>query len=343
MQHHTNVLHGASGGHTALARLLEADWSRGVPDGYLAALDRLRQLRGEFEEQIAAAIDDLDILDMALADLEDDGEAGKPTTLDEMNPGDSEDSEPWLGSAGSESPTMSQTMWAAGAEDDREEENEHGGNIEDDGEPSLGAPELVLAAHQPSAGAIVGNQEEAWSIPSSPHFVTDGEADDGEGDGDCDLESDEGFLPGSGCLDGTRPPSFMDASKPNFGRLYADPAKMPARYVMVVEGHCMSPAIRDGEALVFVRDAQFFMRDLVVVYLDPAKAVTAGGHQALVKRFMGYGRCAAGDGIIVEVDYPTPTRYVIPNDRILAVHRCVGPVPENAKRHIVSEAEVALV
>ena len=70
MNIHQHAPPGASGGLTALARLLEADWSRGVPAGYLEALDRLRRLRGEFEEQIAAAIDGLDILDMAITDLE---------------------------------------------------------------------------------------------------------------------------------------------------------------------------------------------------------------------------------------------------------------------------------
>lgn len=448
MNIHQHAPPGASGGHTALTRLLEADWSRGVPAGYLEALDRLRKLRGEFEEQIAAAIDGLDILDMTITDLEDDGEAGKPTTLDRMLARDSEDSEPSLGAseavtcsdgpatlvrkarrnrsckplnengkvasgalkpacglarsidrscdqsdwggfvhhgeqdaeldAADDEPSLgaierhpvvgfyagmfidprsSQVHWATDeigdgissddgeqdAGDEPEEENEHGGNVEDQGEPSLGAPELVLRADQSPVGAVAGDQTEAWSIPSASETGTDCEAcDEGqEGDGDSDFESDEGHLPGSGCNDGTRLPSFIDASKPNHGRPFADPNKMPARYAMVGEGQCMSPAVRDGETLIFVRDATILMRDLVAIYLDPAK-VRAGDYQTIVKRFMGYGACATGEGIIVEWDNP-PTRAMIPNDHILAVHRCVGTLPDDALRHIVSASEVAYV
>lgn len=68
---------GASAGHTALAGLLETDWSKGIPPGYMAVLERLKRLRGEYEEQIAAAIDGLDILDMAIADLEPEEDANE--------------------------------------------------------------------------------------------------------------------------------------------------------------------------------------------------------------------------------------------------------------------------
>ena len=77
MNIHHHAPPGAPAAQTAVARLLDADWSKGIPPGYRAVLERLKQLRGEYEEQIAAAIDGLDILDMAIADLEPEEDANE--------------------------------------------------------------------------------------------------------------------------------------------------------------------------------------------------------------------------------------------------------------------------
>ena len=110
---------------------------------------------------------------------------------------------------------------------------------------------------------------------------------------------------------------------------------------MVVVGNCMSPGICDGETLVFHRDSLILMKDIVVIYRDPAR-VQPGEHQAIVKRFMGYGRCDAGEGVVIEFDNP-PTQGVIPNDQILAMHRCLGRLPDDAKRYVMKQEEVAFV
>lgn len=93
-------------------------------------------------------------------DLEDDGEAGQPTTLGDMSAAYSEDSEPSLGAPEQHPDDFivvdgrcvalepDQTHWAAGNRDDREGDladtaNDREHDECDRGEPWLGAPEGV--------------------------------------------------------------------------------------------------------------------------------------------------------------------------------------------------------
>lgn len=98
---------------------------------------------------------------------------------------DDSDREPSLGSVGAGSPsTMSQTAWAIGAQDDREEENEHGGDVQDephdpevdgcvgdDMEPGGDIGGGTYRAHyRPSGHGVIGANDVGAGVPGFARY-----------------------------------------------------------------------------------------------------------------------------------------------------------------------------
>lgn len=119
---------------------------------------------------------------------------------------------------------------------------------------------------------------------------------------------------------------------------FIDPTTLPDEYAMRVRGDCLAPAIKAGDAVLFDQRQPFAPGDLVGVYL---KAECSGGStnvglKRLVMNMMPgvtYPYQAHPDSNIMPVlvcEQDNPHRqYTIPADQILAIHRCMGLVPDD--------------
>lgn len=127
------------------------------------------------------------------------------------------------------------------------------------------------------------------------------------------------------------------------------PDEMPDKYVMICDGLCLEPEIRDGQKLLFSRNELYKTGDFVVIFLKP-ELVPKGNHQMLVKKLIiapppAYwgDRLNRGSNIapvvIVEMLNPHKIMYFNPNS-LLGLHKCLGPVPVGLKTHRVTAREV---
>jgi hypothetical protein len=125
-----------------------------------------------------------------------------------------------------------------------------------------------------------------------------------------------------------------------------DPSHLPPIYAMTVEGTCLEPRIKDGTVLMFTTTEAPKADDLAVFYRRP-EVVREGQYQNLVKRLlttepvpcMSSNWAGVRMAYIAEMDNP-PARLVFPVADLLAIHKCLGPVPKRVKRVKVSDAEL---
>ena len=130
---------------------------------------------------------------------------------------------------------------------------------------------------------------------------------------------------------------------------FLDPATLPDEYAMRVVGDCLSPAIKEGDAVVVDKRLPYNAGDLVVIYMRP-ELVRPGEMGIYVKRLVmnvapyvkfpwrEHPDSTALAVVIVEQDNPR-RQYTITADRILAMHRCLGVA--GAEVRLVKPAKVA--
>lgn len=119
-----------------------------------------------------------------------------------------------------------------------------------------------------------------------------------------------------------------------------DPTLFADEYAMRVAGTCLEPTFMDGCALLFSKTETFRLDDFVVIHLKP-EFVREGSPQATVKQVVLCVRPPAPGtdpsrisniAPCLVVQQLNPKRsYTIPWDCILAVHKCMGLVPENVR------------
>lgn len=116
-----------------------------------------------------------------------------------------------------------------------------------------------------------------------------------------------------------------------------DPSILPPLYAGVARGACMEPEIPDGTKLLFSRAEPCRPGDVVVIWLR-LESVEPGTHQARVKRLVALPDRTTP--LLVEMINP-PTLLFVAADNVLAMHRCMGPVPAEMTTCVMSATELA--
>lgn len=127
------------------------------------------------------------------------------------------------------------------------------------------------------------------------------------------------------------------------------PDELPEVYAMIVEGDCMLPYIRSDTKMVFSRTEAWQPGDMVLIYMRLDR-VPAGEHQVALKRLVTpppewarFGVDTPPDWNVVPVvvveQFNPRTRYTVPMSNVLAIHKCLGPVPGDVATYIVTDAE----
>lgn len=135
-----------------------------------------------------------------------------------------------------------------------------------------------------------------------------------------------------------------------------DLGDLPHTYVMGCSGVCLEPGIKDGSKLQFSTLDPVEPGDIAAFWLKPIYAYETVPFQAMIKRlvtplpigpFPLPDYMAAPPVIVVEMDNPAK-KFVVPLDRVMAVHKCHGvydgpkwkPTREEM-RHLVAEQQRA--
>ncbi len=128
---------------------------------------------------------------------------------------------------------------------------------------------------------------------------------------------------------------------------FLDPSELPGLYIMICEGTCLEPEIRDGASLIFDKNAPFIAGDLVGIFRRP-ELVQPGHHQMIVKRLVGNPGVSFPHrdhpqseirAMLMAEQLNPGRRFYIPCEEIIAVYKCLGPVPKGTKRIKMTEAE----
>lgn len=135
-----------------------------------------------------------------------------------------------------------------------------------------------------------------------------------------------------------------------------DLGDLPRTYAMQCSGVCLEPAIKDGSKLQFSTFDPVEPGDIAAFWLKPIHTYATVPFQAMIKRLVTplpvgpfpLPDCmAAPPVIIVEMDNPAK-KFVVPLDRVMAIHKCHGvydgpkwkPTREEM-RHLVAEQQRA--
>ena len=130
---------------------------------------------------------------------------------------------------------------------------------------------------------------------------------------------------------------------------FIDPTTLPNEYAMRVRGDCLAPAIKGGDAVLVDQRQSYKVGDLVCVFLE-AECVAPGNTNVGLKRLVmnmlpgiTFPYRAHPDSnimpvLVCEQDNPH-WQYTIPADQILAIHRCMGLVPDDVVLHDPASGE----
>jgi hypothetical protein len=121
------------------------------------------------------------------------------------------------------------------------------------------------------------------------------------------------------------------------GSFIIDPAQVPERYALIVQGDCMAPLHRDGDVVTADKRAPYEAGDLVVIYIKP-ELVKPGRCNAMLKRLVSIPHWATTfpfkdhpeSEVIAIATVETlnpPRRLHYRCADVLAIHRCTGAAP----------------
>jgi hypothetical protein len=117
----------------------------------------------------------------------------------------------------------------------------------------------------------------------------------------------------------------------------ADPATLPARYILITQGACLEPDIPSGSKVLIERDGEIGAGDLAVLYFKP-EHVQPGRSNSILKRVVlpppahvkfpwrEHPETEAHAVVIVETTNP-PRELIFKCKDLLAIHKCGGLVP----------------
>ena len=124
--------------------------------------------------------------------------------------------------------------------------------------------------------------------------------------------------------------------------IVTDPATLPDRYIVRLEGNCLEPAFPNGTPVVIDKKGKVGPGDFVVLFFKP-EHVPAGKHQAILKRvvmapppyvkfpFREHPQSDVHALVIVEMTNP-PRQFAYKCEHLLGIHKCVGPVPDKERK-----------
>lgn len=130
---------------------------------------------------------------------------------------------------------------------------------------------------------------------------------------------------------------------------HVDPAKLPDQYVVEVQGACLQPVLADGALALIDKTEPYAPGDLVVLYWRP-EFLKPGQLQGIVKRLVmappplvkfPYSDNPESEVVaLVVVQQLNPQRqHMIKCAELLAVYRCLGPVPAGMKTYRVKSGQ----
>ena len=113
-----------------------------------------------------------------------------------------------------------------------------------------------------------------------------------------------------------------------------DPATLPERYILIVEGACLEPDIPNGSKVLIERDGKVAPGDLAVLYFKPDR-IPPGAHNSTLKRVvMPPPSCGkfpwrehpqSEAHAVLTVEMANPARqFVLKCEHLLGIHKCVG-------------------
>lgn len=265
--------------------------------------------------------------------------------LDTSDDEDGGDLEPTLGTNEMRN-GESQERWALTAygTDEVEDENEHGGDIndephdaeEDDDRDGLAGIGDVLATSSDGRGG-------GWSGRSYDHLL----AFDGEGGIAAyralrtlrtrrpDVRQDYVGLPHvDGDANALEVGGLLIRGKGRPRNPAHSPDLYPNRFCMITDGICCEPEIMDGAHVIVDRTKPVLKGDFVVIWRHPS-TVPPGGHAMLVKRLVAVYPSA----LIAETLNP-PARLFFDKDKVLAVWYCEAAPVEFVPGRKLSEGQM---
>lgn len=128
-----------------------------------------------------------------------------------------------------------------------------------------------------------------------------------------------------------------------------DPAKLPDRYAMICTGVCLEPTFKDGSSLIFDRTASWGVGDFVMIVFKP-EHVPVGRLQCMVKQVVLAPPAKVTLPLKMHPDsnvVPTlicrqfnpPRSYSVELDQVMAIHKCLGPMPEVPRTRMSPEEQ----
>jgi hypothetical protein len=121
-----------------------------------------------------------------------------------------------------------------------------------------------------------------------------------------------------------------------------DPTAMPDQYAMYINGTCLDPVIKHGECVLIDKTQPYKPGDLVLIYRR-REATPPGQFQSQLKRlimkpphwvkfpYREHPQSEIASLVIVEMINPQRQLAFRCGD-ILAIHKCLGPVPAGVLR-----------
>ncbi len=223
----------------------------------------------------------------------------------------------------------SQSHWAEGGKDEREEENENGGDIQDephdDGQTSGPDFESSLGWQNEGSQASLSRAEPGtWAVEDGEQDICD-EPHDAEGEsGIADRDGLDWFVSTSG----TSPRRRM-VKNPTI-----NPALYPDRFTMLAEGVCLEPEIGDGQRLMVDKTRPVAPGDIVCIVRKP-DTVAPGDHRIKVKKLLA----PRPDCVIVQMLNP-PMTLAYPMKDIEAVWFCEPAPADYVPGPLVKDADI---
>ncbi len=127
--------------------------------------------------------------------------------------------------------------------------------------------------------------------------------------------------------------------------------ELPQRYGLQLSGSCLEPVLPDGAVALIDSREPYAVGDLVAIWRRP-ELVCEGEFQAVMKRLVmapprwvrfpwrDHPESEVRPIFVVEMLNP-PRRFSYRCGDVLAIHKCLGPVPGDMKTRKLCDAEIA--
>jgi hypothetical protein len=132
-------------------------------------------------------------------------------------------------------------------------------------------------------------------------------------------------------------PKTRIASRSQPPQTTIDPTTLPERYILIVDGACLEPAIPNGSKVLIERDGKIGPGDLAVMYFKPDRIPRGEGNSSLKRVVMPpphyvkfpwreHPKSEVHALVIVEMTNPR-RQFAVRCDHLLGIHKCLGRMP----------------